>query len=185
MALEPTDASEATAPGVGASTFAEAFQATVAERAGQIALRTKDDEMSLSWAEYAERVRRVAAGLDALGIGRGDTVGIMLTNRPEFHFADTGAMHLGAVPFSIYNTSSGEQIEYMVGDSATRLLFTEREFLDFVLAARRECETLEHVVVVDGEAGEGAISLERAGSARRGRTSTSRRPGERSTRRTC
>ena len=83
----------------------------------------------------------------------------MLTNRPEFHFADTGAMHLGAIPFSIYNTSPGEQIEYLVGDSATRLLVTEQEFLDSVLAARRACEKLEHVVVVDGEPRDGAISL--------------------------
>jgi long-subunit acyl-CoA synthetase (AMP-forming) len=159
MTLETTDASEATAPGLGAGTLAEAFQATAADRAGQIALRTKDDEMSFSWAEYAERVRRVAAGLAALGIGRGHTVGIMLTNRPEFHFADTGAMHLGAIPFSIYNTSPGEQIEYLVGDSTSRLLVTEQEFLDSVLAARRACEALEHVVVVDGEPRDGAISL--------------------------
>ncbi len=159
MALETTGASESSAPGLGGDTVAEAFQATAAGKAGQVALRTKDDEVSFSWAEYAERARRVATGLAALGIGRGDTVGIMLTNRPEFHFADTGAMHLGAIPFSIYNTSSGEQIEYMVGDSETRLLVTEQEFLDSVLAARGACEALEHVVVVDGEPRGGAISL--------------------------
>jgi long-subunit acyl-CoA synthetase (AMP-forming) len=60
--------------------------------------------VSITWREYAERVRRVAAGLAALGVGRGDAVGIMLTNRPEFHIIDAAALHLGATPFSVYNT---------------------------------------------------------------------------------
>ena len=67
-------------------------------------------------------MRAVASGLSALGVGRGDKVGIMLTNRPEFHFADTGAMHLGATPFSIYHTSTAEQIEYLVADAANSVL---------------------------------------------------------------
>src|SRR6476661_3063240 len=100
------------------ATLPEAFQVTVAERGGQTALRTKGDEFSASWAEYGERVRAVAAGLAALGVGRGDTVGIMLSNRPEFHFADTAAMHLGATPFSVYNTSTPEQIGHLVADAA-------------------------------------------------------------------
>jgi long-chain acyl-CoA synthetase len=159
MALETEGASETVAPGLGAATLVEAFQATAADRAAQTAIRTKDDQTSVTWSEYAERVRLMAAGLAALGIGRGDTVGIMLTNRPEFHFADTGAMHLGAIPFSIYNTSPVPQIEYVVGDAASRVLFTEQAFLDAVLAARGACETLQHVVVVDGEPRDGAISL--------------------------
>ncbi len=140
-------------------TVAAAFQVTAAENAGANALRTKGDEASFSWGEYAERVRAVAAGLDALGVGRGDTVGIMLTNRPEFHFADTGAMHLGATPFSVYNTSSAEQIEFLLGDADSRVVFTEAAFLETVLAAREAVGAVEHVVLVDGEAAEGTISL--------------------------
>ena len=41
----------------------------------------------------------------------------MLTNRPEFHWVDAAAMHLGATPFSVYNTYSPEQIEYLVSDA--------------------------------------------------------------------
>ena len=62
-------------------------------------------------------MRRRAAGLAALGVGRGDTVGFMLVNRPAFQLTDTAAMHLGATCFSIYNTSSPEQIEYVVADA--------------------------------------------------------------------
>lgn len=142
-----------------AATVAEGFQLTAADNAERTAIRTKDDEFSITWAGYAERVRRVAAGLAALGVERGDTVGIMLTNRPEFHFADTGAMHLGATPFSIYNTSTIEQIEYLIGDAANRVLFTEAAFLDIVLEAAGSAPALEHIVVVDGDERDGTISL--------------------------
>ncbi len=159
MALETADTGEARPAALDAATLAEAFQATAAGHAERTALRTKDDEFSATWAEYAQRVRAVAAGLAALGVGRGDTVGIMLTNRPEFHFVDAGAMHLGATPFSVYNTSTVEQIEYVVGDAANRVLITEEDFLDTVLTVRDAAETVEHVVVVDGEPRGGAISL--------------------------
>jgi long-subunit acyl-CoA synthetase (AMP-forming) len=131
---------------------------TAAENLGANALRTKDDEVSFSWGEYGERVRAVAAGLAALGVGRGETVGIMLTNRPEFWFADIGAVHLGATPFSVYNTSTAEQIEFLVADAGCRVVFTEQAFLERVLAVREAVAALEHVVVVDGE-GEGAMTL--------------------------
>ena len=112
MAIDVTSA-EGRPKALDAATMAEAFQLTAAEHADQVAIRTKDDEFTITWGGYADRVREVAAGLAAKGVGRGDTVGIMMTNRPEFHFIDTAALHLGATPFSIYNTSTPEQIGYL------------------------------------------------------------------------
>ncbi|HET9198401.1 MAG TPA: AMP-binding protein [Solirubrobacterales bacterium] len=159
MALEAAADRGTRSPALDAPTVAGAFQATAAAHPEAAALRTKDDVASYTWGEYAERVRAVAAGLAALGVGRGDTVGIMLTNRPEFHFADTAAIHLGATPYSVYNTSAPEQVEYLVGDAGSRVVFTERAFLETVLAVREAVDSLAHVVVVDGEATDGAISL--------------------------
>ena len=159
MALEAAADRGTRPPALDAPTVAAAFQATVAAFPEANALRTKGDEVSFTWAEYAERVRAVAAGLAALGVGRGDTVGIMLTNRPEFHFADAAALHLGATPFSVYNTLAPEQIEHLVSDAGCRVMFTEAAFLESVLAVRDAVEGLEHVVVVDDGAGEGTISL--------------------------
>src|SRR5215208_2396893 len=143
-----------------AKTGCEAFQLTAEAHPDRVALRTKDDEFCCTWGEYAERVREVSAGLASLGVGKEDTVALMMVNRPEFHFADAGAMHLGAVPFSIYNTYTPEQIEHLVGDADCAVAITEQAFADRLLAAREESDRLEHVVVIDGDPPEGAISLD-------------------------
>jgi long-subunit acyl-CoA synthetase (AMP-forming) len=143
-----------------ATTMCEAFQITAEEWADNPALRLKDTDYEASFAEYAERVRKRAAGLAALGVKRGDTVGFMLVNRPALHLTDCAAMHLGATCFSVYNTSSSEQVEYVVADAGNTVLVTEQAFLDTVLAARERVASLEHVVVIDGEAPEGTISIE-------------------------
>jgi long-subunit acyl-CoA synthetase (AMP-forming) len=147
-------------PALDARTACEAFQTTAAANPDRVALRTKDDEFSCTWGEYAERVKVLAAGLAALGVKRGETVALMLSNRPEFHFADSAVMHLGATPFSIYNTYSPEQIEYLVGDAANRVVITEQAFVERLLEVQRADNALEHVVVVDGEAPEGALALD-------------------------
>ena len=133
--------------GLQAATVAEAFQATANAHPDRVALRTRGDEFSITWREYAERVEATAAGLAGLGLGRGDTLAIMLTNRPEFHWFDSAALHLGATPFSLYNTYTTEQIQYQVKDAGARILVTEKAF-----AERAEgLEGLSHLLVVDDE----------------------------------
>ena len=90
-----------------------------------------------------------------MGVGPGDTVGIMLLNRPEFALLDTAALHLGAVPFSIYNTSSPEQITYLFGNAGNKVVVTEQVFLPAIRAAETSFET---IISIDG--GEGTLSLE-------------------------
>jgi long-chain acyl-CoA synthetase len=144
---------------VPGQTLCEAFQATAAERPDQVALRTPGDGVSITYREYAERVRRIAGGLASLGVERGDAVALMLVNRPEFNLVDTAALHLGAVPFSIYNTSVPEQIAYLLSNAGNRVVVTERAFLSQVRAAvARDGGGLERIVLVDGEDDE-ALSL--------------------------
>jgi long-chain acyl-CoA synthetase len=141
--------------GLDAGTMAEAFQITARDNAGEPALRTKDDSVALSWGQYAKRVEKLAAGLAALGLERGQTIGLMLTNRPEFHLFDAAAMHLGATPYSVYNTYAPEQIEHLAKDAENKIFVTEQEFLDRIQAV----EGIEHVIVVDGD-GDGTLSIE-------------------------
>ena len=117
-----------------APTLVHAFQYTAAQRPDEIALRNPGDAVSLTWREYAERVERIAAGLAALGVERGDAVALMLLNRPEFHLVDTAVLHLGATPFSVYNTSTPEQVAHQFANAGNRVVVTERHFLPAVRA---------------------------------------------------
>nr|WP_281373686.1 AMP-binding protein [Haloechinothrix aidingensis] len=133
----------------------EAFQRTASMRPDAVALRVPGGQIEITWREYAERVRAIATGLSALGVKRGDTVGIMLTNRPEFNLVDTAALHLGATPFSIYNTSTPEQINYLFSNAENAVVITEQQFLQPITNAETG---IEHIVTVDGESGS-SISL--------------------------
>jgi long-subunit acyl-CoA synthetase (AMP-forming) len=140
-------------PALEAATLCEAFQLTAAARPQQVALRTKADAVSITFAEYAEHVRRLAAGFYALGVRPGDTVAFMLANRPEFHLLDTAVMHLGATPFSIYNTSSPEQIAFLLSDAGNQVMVVEAAYLERARAGMAEVGSVEHLVVLDAPDG--------------------------------
>ena len=117
-----------------------------------VALRTIDG-VAWTWRDYADRASKFAGGLRALGVSRGDRVVIMLRNRLEFHVADLAALLVGATPISIYNSSSPDQISYLVTHCGGVVAVTEEgDFADRLLAA--DTPTLRAVVVVgDGPAG--------------------------------
>jgi long-chain acyl-CoA synthetase len=145
---------------VGASTIAEAFRITAANRAGDVAVRTKGDDVAWTWGELRERVDALAAGLVGLGLKRGDTVALLFGNRPEFHLCDLAVVTAGATPFSIYMQYGPEQIRYVVTDAGARVIMTEQKFLANVLEARKELPDVEHVIVIDGEAPDGVVTLD-------------------------
>jgi long-chain acyl-CoA synthetase len=145
---------------LAAPTVAEAFARTVRAVPDRIALRTRGGEREITWSQYGDLVDRVALGLRALGLGRGDTIALMLTNRPEFHLSDSAALGLGATPFSLYQTLAPDQIAYQLTDSDARIVITEPAFLENVLAARRSAPAVEHVVLVEGSAEGGLLSFE-------------------------
>jgi long-chain acyl-CoA synthetase len=151
---------------VNATTLAQAFRLTAAERADEVAIRTKGDAFTITWGALRRRVDDLAGGLAELGLGRGETIALMLSNRPEFHLCDLAAMMLGATPFSIYNTYAPNQIEYVVADAGARILICEQQYLPQVLQAREGLPDLEHIVVVDGEAPDGTLALSEVESTR-------------------
>ena len=146
-------------PAARAATIAEAFRITAAERAEDVAIRTRGDAFTITWGELRERVDALAGGLAELGLQRGETLALMLSNRPEFHICDLAGMMLGATPFSIYNTYTPEQIEYLVADADAKILICEQQYLPQVLQASAQLPGLAHVIVVDGEAPEGTLAL--------------------------
>ena len=142
-----------------ARTIAEAFRLTAAERAGDVAIRTKGDEFTITWGALRERVDALAGGLHKLGLRRGDTLALMIGNRPEFHLCDLAGMMVGAAPFSIYSTYTAEQIAYLLKDAGARIVICEQEYLPRIKEAQREVPTLEYIVVIDGDAPIGTLAL--------------------------
>src|SRR3954465_10819055 len=146
---------------VDAATIPEAFRLTSAERAGDVAVRTLDGSVEWTWGELREKVDALADGLYSLGVRKGDSVALMLGNRPEFHLADLAVVMIGATPFSIYMTYAPNQIAFVVSDAQAKVLITEQQFVANVMEARKELPDLERVIVVDADV-EGAMGLQEA-----------------------
>ncbi|MEJ7875041.1 MAG: AMP-dependent synthetase/ligase [Solirubrobacterales bacterium] len=135
-----------------------AFEASVERLPNDDAIIDPTRDKTLTWSETRNMAHRVAGGLASLGIGKGDTVAIMLNNRWEFIPIDMGAAYLGAVPFSIYQTSSPEQIQYVCEDAEATVAVVESSFLEVFNEAKKDLPKLEHVVVLDGEGGTHTLS---------------------------
>jgi long-subunit acyl-CoA synthetase (AMP-forming) len=157
--MESSTITPAAGRAVDAPTLTEALRRTAANNPDVVAVRLPDDSVSLTWAELLARVDALAGGLAKLGLKQGDTIALMMSNRPEFHIADLAAVTLGATPFSIYVTYPAEAIEYLMSDSEATVAIVEQAFVPVMLEAHKSLPGLEHVIVVDGEAGEGTIAL--------------------------
>lgn len=150
-------------PAMHELTLAAALRVTAAENSDDVWVKNRDGSVVVRWSDGLARVDKIAGGMRHLGLTKGDTVGLMLINRPEFHLVDFGVMTAGGTPYSIYQTYTAEQIEYLLRDAATSIIVTEQLYLPVVQAA---CERLEHapqLVLVDGDGDaipDGAITLE-------------------------
>ena len=129
------------------------FLANVAEHGSLTALRWKGGDgewASMTFDELAELTARLAAGLADLGVGHGDRVALMLTNRPEFHPLDLACLFLGATPVSIYNSSAPDQIQYLVNDCEAKVAILEHgDFLARFERVREAIPSIEHLVLVE------------------------------------
>ena len=144
-----------------APTLAAAFRATAAENADQTWVKNRDGSVLITWGDGLQRADRIAGGLRSLGITKGDTVALMLVNRPEFHIVDFGVMTAGGTPFSIYQTYTPDQIDYLLDDSASKLIVTEPTYLETVQSACTKLDNPPQIILVDGPVGgvDGTLSL--------------------------
>ncbi len=138
------------------NTSCAAFQRSAAIDPDAVAVRSIGGEQTLTWREYAEGVRSVAAGLAALGVGRGDTVALMMGNRVEFYPLEVGAQHTGATSFSVYNTLAPEQLAYVFANAGNRVVICEQQYVDRIRACGAPIDT---IVCIDA-ALEGTVGLD-------------------------
>jgi long-chain acyl-CoA synthetase len=138
---------------IAGSNLAKRFLANLERNAGVEVVRWKDADGSWqSWTlqDLADVTARLVTGLAGLGVGKGDTIVLMLRNRAEFHALDLAALFLGATPVSIYNSSAPEQIEYLVNDCKAKVAVVEDDgFLERFLKVRESLPSLEQIVLLE------------------------------------
>ncbi|MFF9476916.1 AMP-dependent synthetase/ligase [Streptomyces roseolus] len=105
---------------------------------------------SLTWAQTAQRVKAIAAGLLTLGVRSEERVAISSSTRIEWILADMGVMCAGAAATAVYPSTNGEETAYILADSGSRAIFVENaEQLSKVAARKSELPDLEYVVLFD------------------------------------
>ena len=109
------------------------------------------DDAAVTYAEADERSDRLAAGLAALGVSRGDRVAVMMGNRLEFVITWFALNKLGAFHAPINTDYRGDFLEHLVNTAEAKLMVVEHRFLDTVLASETRMPLLEELIVVGGE----------------------------------
>jgi long-chain acyl-CoA synthetase len=145
------------------STIVEVFERAmrVHARADLLNYKRGGAWRSVSSEDFLRRVRHVALGLQALGLGRGDRAGILSESSPEWVTVDVGCQFAGVINVPVYPTLAPQQVCYILDDSGARLLFVQNSAaLERVREAVGGCRGLSNVVVMEGEAKGGALTLE-------------------------
>ncbi len=139
---------------VAGDTLPKAFLRTVAANPDVVALRRMADDAPGGWeattyAQLRDEVARVATGLAAAGVTEGQRVVLMMRNRPEFHVVDLAVSFLRATPVSIYNSSSPEELQYLVAHAEAEVAIVEDAgYLERFLKVRPELPHLRQIFVI-------------------------------------
>ncbi|MBC8417914.1 MAG: AMP-binding protein [Proteobacteria bacterium] len=125
-----------------------------AERFGnsRVALREKEYGIwqPVTWREYLEHVRDFSLGLTSLGFGRGDTLGIIGNNRPEWLYAELGTEAAGGVPFGIFQDSILSEVAYIIDHSEAVILVAEdQEQVDKILDLKEKLPRIKKIIYTD------------------------------------
>ncbi|MFG2571434.1 AMP-dependent synthetase/ligase [Streptomyces sp. NPDC048481] len=154
---------------VAATPDAEAYRYPVPAASGE----GPDDWKSLTWAQSAERVYAIAAGLIELGVQAEQRVALAASTRIEWILADLGIMCAGAATTTVYPQTNAEESAFILSDSESRVLIAENAAqLAKAVEKRAELPALTHVVVIDPAGVESADwiltldELEKRGAAR-------------------
>lgn len=105
------------------------FDYSVAARGEGVCFRYVENGawLTLSWSEAKRRVMQIAGGLKKLGIQKGDRVAILSKTRFEWTLADLGILAAGGVVVPIYESSIGEQVQYILENSGAKAVFVENK----------------------------------------------------------
>ena len=104
----------------------------------------------VTYAELRSAVELAASRLRAFGLRKGDAVGILCPNRPQWIVADLAVLSLGGIVVPVYHTLPADQLRYIIKDSGMRMLFVgHANLFPTVAAFRDEIPGLEEVIFLD------------------------------------
>jgi long-chain acyl-CoA synthetase len=135
-----------------ADTFPKLLRLNAREHGADIALREKDLGLwrVFTWNDYQTRVHDFALGLLELGLGRGDVIGIIGDNRPDWVAAEIATHAVGAMSLGLYRDVLDEEAAYLLSYGDAKLVFAEdEEQVDKLLALADRAPNLEHIVYSD------------------------------------
>jgi long-chain acyl-CoA synthetase len=133
-------------------TFPKLLLHNAAQWPREVALREKEFGIwnEFTWADYRDQVKGIALGLLALGVKRGDVVGIIGKNRPEILWCELAAHAIGALSLAIYHDSMNQEVAYLLNTAEVRVMLAEdEEQVDKLLEVAESVPCIERIVYFD------------------------------------
>jgi long-chain acyl-CoA synthetase len=135
-----------------ADTYPKLLRLNAREHGGEIALREKDFGLwkVFTWDNYQARVHDFALGMVELGLGRGDVIGIIGDNRPDWVSAEIATHAIGAMSLGLYRDVLDEEAAYLLSYGEAKLVFAEdEEQVDKLLTVADRAPALQHIIYSD------------------------------------
>ncbi len=146
------DLGAAGAPKLAGDTFPKLLLDMAKRRGDQPAIREKEYGIwqSWTWDQVAQEIRALACGLAALGLKRGDKIGIIGDNRPRLYWTMTAAQAVGAIPVPLYQDSGASELSFVIEHAEIRFVMAEdQEQVDKMLTVRESYPKLERIFYDD------------------------------------
>ncbi|HEX2547502.1 MAG TPA: AMP-binding protein [Ramlibacter sp.] len=135
-----------------AETFPQLLLEQVARHPARAAMREKEYGIwqTVTWAEMADLVMHLAAGLQADGLRRGEHMVVVGSNRPRLYATMLAIQALGAVPVPLYQDASAAECVFPINIAEVRFAFAEdQEQVDKLLEIRPQCPQLQNIYFDD------------------------------------
>ena len=135
-----------------ADTFPKLLRLNAREHGREVALREKDFGLwrEFSWNDYQTRVQDFALGMIALGLGKGDVIGLIGDNRPDWVSAMIASHAIGGMSLGMYRDALEEEVGYLLNYGEAKLVFAEdEEQVDKLLGLGDRAPHLKHIVYSD------------------------------------
>jgi long-chain acyl-CoA synthetase len=134
---------------VGGDTFGKLLAENARIRGSRPAMRFKDNGIwtSWTWSEVNAEARGLAAGLQALGLKRGDKIAIVGGNRPKLYWSMMAAQILGAIPVPVYSDAIADELAYVLDNAeVTFAAVQDQEQVDKIISVSDQVPKLQTMI---------------------------------------